>query len=206
MTEPVIDLYTAPTPNGHKVSIALEEMGLPYALHRLSLAEDDQKKPDFLKINPNGKIPAIVDREAGGFPVFESGAILIWLAEKTGRFLPTEARARSVTLQWLMWQMGGLGPMQGQAGWFRNNASENAQGVERYYAETRRLYGVMDARLAEVEHLAGDYSIADMACFPWANSRYAQVPTEGFPNLERWLARLNERPAVQRGLQNPPRG
>ncbi len=203
----MIDLYSAATPNGHKASIALEEMALPYALHALSFAAKDQKQPAFLKINPNGKIPAIVDRDAGDFAVFESGAILIYLAEKTGRFLPTEAKARSVVIQWLMFQMGGVGPMQGQAGWFKNAAPEFIPlAYDRYFEETRRLYGVLDARLSEAEFLGGDYSIADMATFPWVNSRYAGVPTEGFPHVERWLATLNARPAVQKGLNTPPRG
>ena len=198
----MIDLYTAATPNGHKVSIALEEMTLPYAVHRISLGKGEQRTPDFLALNPNGKIPAIHDR-AADFTLFESGAILIWLAEKTGRFLPTERKARSTVLQWLMFQMGGVGPMQGQAGWFRRNAPENTQGYRRYYDETRRLYAVYDARLAEREWLAGDLSIADFATFPWVNSRYAGVPTEGFPHVERWLAQMNARPAVARGLAVP---
>jgi GST-like protein len=203
----MIDLYSAATPNGHKVSIALEEMALPYTLHALSFAAKDQKQPAFLKINPNGKIPAVVDRDAGDFAVFESGAILIYLAEKTGRFLPTEAKARSVVIQWLMFQMGGVGPMQGQAGWFRNAAPEFIPlAYDRYYDETRRLYGVLDARLSEAEFLGGDYSIADMATFPWVNSRYAGVPTKGFAHVERWLAALNARPAAQKGLSTPPRG
>jgi GST-like protein len=200
----MIDLYSAATPNGHKVSIALEEMGLPYRLHHLSFERREQKDPAYRKINPNGRIPAIVDNDAGGFPVFESGAILIWLAEKAGRFLSAEAKARSVTLQWLMFQMGGVGPMQGQAGWFRNAAPEPMPlAYQRYHDETRRLYGVLDARLAEAPFLAGDYSIADMATFPWVNSRYAGVSTEGFPHLERWAAEIGARPAVQRGLNAP---
>ena len=203
----MIDLYTAATPNGHKASIALEEMGLPYTLHRLSLGVGDQKRPDFLRINPNGKIPAIVDREAGDFIVFESGAILIWLAEKTGRFLPSEPKARSVALQWLMLQMGGVGPMQGQAGWFKNAAPEFIPlAYRRYHDETRRLYEVLDRRLADVEHLAGDYSIADMATYPWVRSRYAGVSVEGLPHLQRWLDAVGARPAVQRGMQTPPSG
>jgi GST-like protein len=202
----MIDLYTAPTPNGHKVSIALEEMGLPYEAYVLSLGRGDQKKPEFLKLNPNGKIPAIVDRDEGDFVVFESGAILIWLAEKSGRFLPTERKARSVVLQWLMFQMGGVGPMQGQAGWFRNAAPEFIPtAYDRYYTETRRLYGVYNDRLAEREFLCDELSIADFATFPWVNSRYAGVPTEGMPHLERWLAAMNARPAVARGLATPPR-
>jgi GST-like protein len=203
----MIDLYSAATPNGHKASIALEETGLPYELHVLSFAAKEQKRPEFLKINPNGRIPAIVDRDAGDFAVFESGAILIYLAEKTGRFLPTDAKGRSTVLQWLMFQMGGLGPMQGQAGWFKNAAPEFIPlAYDRYYNETRRLYGVYDARLADHEHLAGDYSIADMATYPWVASRYAGVPVEGFPHLQRWLDRVGARPAVRRGLERPAPG
>lgn len=202
----MIDLYTAPTPNGHKVSIALEEMTLPYTLHRLNLAQRDQKQAAFLALNPNGKIPAIVDRDEGDFVVFESGAILLYLAEKTGRFLPSERRARSEVIQWLMFQMGGVGPMQGQAGWFRNNAPDNEQAYRRYYDETRRLYHVYEQRLADRAFLCGDYSIADMATFPWINSRYAGVPVDDLPHLSRWLADMNARPAVARGLQRPPRG
>jgi Glutathione S-transferase len=198
----MIDLYTAATPNGQKASIALEEMGLPYEVHPLSLGAGDQKRPEFLALNPNGKIPVIRDRETDHV-VFESGAILMWLAEKTGRFLPTEAKARSVALQWLFFQMGGVGPMQGQAGWFRTNAPENDQGYRRYHDETRRLYAVYDDRLRDREWLAGDLSIADFATFPWVNSRYAGVSTEGFANLERWLALMNARPAVKRGLAVP---
>lgn len=201
----MIDFYSAATPNGHKVSIALEEMGLAYTLHPISFSARQQKEPGFLAINPNGKIPAIVDRDAGDFAVFESGAILLYLAEKTGQFLPSDAKGRSTVIQWLMFQMGGLGPMQGQAGWFHNNAPENTQGFRRYFDETRRIYSVYEQRLAEHEFVAGAYSIADMAAFPWINSRYANVPVADLPNLSRWLGTLNARAAVQRGLQQPGR-
>jgi glutathione S-transferase len=201
----VIDLYTAPTPNGHKVSIALEEMALPYEMHTLSLGARDQKRPEFLALNPNGKIPAIVDRDEGDFAVFESGAILIYLAEKTGLFLPAGRRARSTVIQWLMFQMGGVGPMQGQAGWFRHNAPDNLQAYQRYHDETRRLYAVYEQRLADREWLCDDYSIADMATFPWIDSRYAGVAVDDLPNVSRWLAAMHARPAVARGLQRPPR-
>lgn len=201
----MIDLYSAATPNGHKVSIALEEMGLPYTLHTLSLAARDQKQPDYLAINPNGRIPTIVDRDNGDFAVFESGAILLYLAEKTGRFLPAEPKARSVVIQWLMFQMGGVGPMQGQAGWFLHQPDLNEPAYKRYYDETRRLYGVYEARLADHDYLCSDYSIADMATFPWINSRYAGVPVDDLPNVSRWLAQMHARPAVARGLQMPPR-
>lgn len=203
----MLDLYSAATPNGHKVSIALEETGLDYALHVLSFSNREQKAPEFLRINPNGRIPAIVDRDAGDFAVFESGAILIYLAEKTGRLLPADTKGRSTVLQWLMFQMGGLGPMQGQAGWFRNAAPEPMPlAYQRYHDETRRLYGVYDERLRAHDWLAGDYSIADIATYPWAASRYAGVATEGFPHLEAWMARMAARPAVARGMVTPPPG
>ena len=201
----MFDLYTAATPNGQKISIALEEMALPYEVHRIALGKGEQKSPEFLARNPNGTIPVLHDREAD-WTIFESGAILIWLAETSGFFLPSERKARSLVIQWLMFQMGGVGPMQGQAGWFRSNAPENAEGYRRYHDETRRLYAVYDQRLAEHEWLAGALSIADFATFPWVNSRYAGVSTEGFPNVERWLAQMTARPAVQRGLAVPGRG
>jgi glutathione S-transferase len=201
----VIELYTWTTPNGRKVSIALEEMGLDYAVHPVPLRTGIQKSPAFLAINPNGRIPAIVDLDADRFAVFESGAILIYLAEKSGRFLPTETKARSVTLQWLMWQMGGLGPMHGQANVFNRYFPEKLPSViKRYQDETKRLMTVMDARLAEAPYLAGDYSIADMACWPWvAQHDWAGVSIDDLPNLRRWLARVGARPAVRRGADVP---
>jgi glutathione S-transferase len=201
----VIELYTWTTPNGRKVSIALEEMGLDYSVHAVPLRTGIQKSPAFLAINPNGRIPAIVDVDADRFAVFESGAILIYLAEKCGRFLPTETRARSVTLQWLMWQMGGLGPMQGQANVFNRYFPEKLPSViKRYQDETRRLMSVMDARLAEVAYLAGDYSIADMACWPWvAQHDWSGVSIDDLPNLQRWFAAVGARPAVRRGVDVP---
>ena len=163
----MIDLYTADTPNGFKVSIALEELGLPYEVHALSFANREQKAPEYLKINPNGRIPAIVDRDNDNFAVFESGAILIYLAEKTGRLMPSDFKGRSTVIQWLMFQMGGVGPMQGQANVFHRYFPEKIPAaIERYQHETRRLYDVLDGRLAQVEYLAGDYSIADIATFP----------------------------------------
>ena len=160
----MIDLYTAATPNGHKVSIALEEMGLPYRVHALSFDKKEQKAPEFLRINPNGRIPAIVDRDNDDFAVFESGAILIYLAEKTGQLMPADVKGRSRVIQWLMFQMGGVGPMQGQANVFFRYFPEKLQGaIDRYQHETRRLYEVLDGRLGEAEYLAGDYSIADIA-------------------------------------------
>jgi len=201
----MIELYTAPTPNGRKVSIALEEMALPYTVHAVDLVAGEQKTPEFLAINPNGRIPAIVDREAGDFAVFESGAILMWLAEKSGRFLPAEPGARSVVLQWLFFQAGGVGPMQGQANVFYRYAPEKIPyAIERYQREVRRLYEVYDQRLAQQPFLAGDYSIADMATWPWIISHdWSGVPVDGLEHLQRWLAEVGERPAVQRGMNVP---
>jgi GSH-dependent disulfide-bond oxidoreductase len=200
----MIDLYTAATPNGHKVSIALEELGLPYRVHALSFDRKEQKTPEFLRINPNGRIPAIVD---DGFAVFESGAILIYLAEKAGRLLPGDAKGRSLAIQWLMFQMGGVGPMQGQANVFFRYFPEKLQGaIDRYQHETRRLYEVLDRRLGEAEYLAGDYGIADIATYPWVRVHdWAGVSVEGLEQLQRWMAALAARPAVQRGLLIPER-
>ncbi|WP_439888679.1 glutathione S-transferase family protein [Pseudomonas sp. MBLB4123] len=203
----MIDLYTAATPNGHKVSIALEELQLPYGVHVLSFDKKEQKAPAFLKINPNGRIPAIVDRGNEDFAVFESGAILIYLAEQTGQLLPQDAKGRSRVLQWLMFQMGGIGPMQGQANVFFRYFPEKLQGaIDRYQHETRRLYEVLDARLGEAEYLADDYSIADIATFPWVRSHeWSGISLEGLSHLQRWLAALEGRAAVQRGLLVPKR-
>jgi len=204
----MIDFYTAATPNGYKVAILLEETGLPYTPHFLKLGENDQKKPEFTAINPNGRIPAIVDRDAGDFAIFESGAILIYLAEKAGQFLPTDPKARSVTIQWLMWQMGGLGPMMGQLNVFARYFPEKIpSAIERYQRESYRLFGVMEARLAETPYLAGDeYTIADMAAWPWVNIYdWPGLSLGNYPKLRAWLERIGERPAVQRALQVPPR-
>ena len=203
----MIDLYTAATPNGHKASIALEELGLPYTVHALSFDRQEQKSPEFLQINPNGRIPAIVDRSNDDFAVFESGAILLYLAEKTGQLLPSDSKGRSRVIQWLMFQMGGVGPMQGQANVFFRYFPEKLQGpIDRYQHETRRLYEVLDRRLGEAEYLADDYSIADIATFPWVRIHdWAGVSVEGLDNLLRWMAQLDARPAVQRGLQVPGR-
>ena len=201
----MIDLYTAPTPNGWKVSILLEELGLPYEVKAIDLGGLEQKKDWFLKINPNGRIPAIIDRDADDFAVFESGACLIYLAEKTGRFLPTESKSRSTVLQWLMFQMGGLGPMQGQANVFFRYAPEKIPfAIERYHRECRRLYEVLDRRLAQVPFLAGEYSIADMASWPWVRIHgWAGVEIDGLDHLQRWLEQVGERPAVQKGKDVP---
>ncbi|AWM93661.1 glutathione S-transferase [Pseudomonas sp. 31-12] len=203
----MIDLYTAATPNGHKVSIVLEELGLPYTVHALSFDKKEQKSPDFLKINPNGRIPAIVDRANGDFAVFESGAILIYLAELSGKLLPKDPKGRSVVLQWLMFQMGGIGPMQGQANVFFRYFPEKLQGaIDRYQHETRRLYEVLDTRLQAVEFLAGEYSIADIATYPWVRGHeWSGVEVDGLPALQRWMATMEARPAVQRGLLVPER-
>ncbi|AKX54465.1 glutathione S-transferase [Thiopseudomonas alkaliphila] len=202
----MIDLYTAATPNGHKVSIALEEMQLPYELHVLSFDKKEQKAPEFLAINPNGRIPAIIDRDNDNFAVFESGAILWYLAEKTGQLLPQEPKQRSQVMQWLMFQMSGVGPMQGQANVFYRYFPEKIPAaIDRYQKETRRLYEVLNTRLAEVEYLAGTYSIADIATYPWvALYDWAGVSIEGLPHLARWLQQIAERPAVQKGLELPP--
>ncbi|MDM1707785.1 glutathione S-transferase family protein [Thiopseudomonas alkaliphila] len=202
----MIDLYTAATPNGHKVSIALEEMQLPYELHVLSFDKQEQKAPEFLAINPNGRIPAIIDRDNDNFAVFESGAILWYLAEKTGQLLPQEPKQRSQVMQWLMFQMSGVGPMQGQANVFYRYFPEKIPAaIDRYQKETRRLYEVLNTRLAEVEYLAGSYSIADIATYPWvALYDWAGVSIEGLPHLARWLQQITERPAVQKGLELPP--
>ena len=203
----MIDLYTAATPNGHKVSIALEELGLPYQLHELSFDLQQQKAPEFLKINPNGRIPAIVDRDNDNFAVFESGAILYYLAEKTGKLLPSDAKGRSVALQWLMFQMGGVGPMQGQANVFYRYFPEKIPAaIARYQNETRRLYEVLNTRLEHVEYLAGEYSIADIATYPWlAIHDWSGVSVDGLPALQRWMQAMAARPAVQKGLRVPIR-
>jgi Glutathione S-transferase len=205
----MIDLYTWGTPNGRKVSIMLEEVGLPYAVHPIDIGKGDQFTADYVAINPNSKIPAIVDQdgpEGKPLALFESGAILVYLAEKTGRFLPTEARGRYETLQWLMFQMGGIGPMFGQAHHFRRFAPEQIPyAVERYSKETRRLYGVLDKRLTHLPFVTGDYSIADMAIFPWcqrADWQGVDLAAE-FPNVKRWYDTIAARPAVQKGMSVP---
>lgn len=201
----MIELFTSPTPNGYKVSIMLEECGLPYTVTQVELSAKEQKESWFLELNPNGRIPVIIDREEGDFVVFESGAILVYLADKCRRFLPAEPKRRSLVLQWLMFQMGGIGPMQGQAHVFYRYAPDKIPyAIERYQSETRRLYEVLDGRLADNQFLAGDLSIADFATFPWVRRhRWAGVEIEDLPNLYRWQQALAERPAVQRGLDVP---
>ena len=200
----MIDLYHWPTPNGHKVTIFLEEAGLPYRLHPVDIGKGEQFRPEFLAIAPNNRIPAIIDREPadGGAAIslFESGAILLYLAEKTGKFLAKDLRGRAETLQWLFWQMGGLGPMAGQNGHFNIYAPEKIPyAMERYTNETNRLYGVMNKWLADRAFLAGDYSIADIASYPWIvpHERHGQN-LDDFPHLKRWFEAIKARPAVQR--------
>jgi len=202
----MINLYTAPTPNGYKISIALEELELPYEAHALNLLEGDQRTAWYKQINPNGKIPAIVDREADDFAVFESGAILVYLGEKAGRLIPADDRARSIALQWLMFQMGGLGPMMGQANVFYRYFPEKIQPViTRYHNEVQRLFGVLDERLDGREYLVdNDLTIADIACWPWARAYgWAGVDIEPYPHLAAWIDRLAARPAFERGSKIP---
>ena len=204
-----IQLYTWGTPNGRKISIALEELALPYDVHSVDITKDAQFDPAFLKISPNNKIPAIVDPQGpdgGEIALFETGAILLYLARKTGRLLPEDEREHWAALQWLMWQMGGFGPMLGQAHHFLRFAPEDVPYAKtRYSNETRRLYGVLDARLAEVPFLAGEtYSVADIATFPWAARHpWQQIALEDFPNVKRWYDELAARPAVERGMAVP---
>ena len=201
----MIDLYTAPTPNGHKASCTLEALELPYETHFVNLGEGDQKKPDFLALNPNGRIPAIVDREAGDFPIFESGAIMIYLAEKAGRLLPSDAKGRSRVIQWLMFQMGGVGPMMGQANVFYRYFPEKLQpAIDRYQNEGRRLFEVLDGRLGENEWLADDYSIADIANWCWVRThKWSGISIEGLDNLQRWLDAMYEKPGMKAGIDVP---
>jgi len=202
----MIDLYTAATPNGHKVSIALEELELAWTLNKLDLGKNEQKQPWFLALNPNGRIPALVDRDEDDFAVFESGACLIYLAEKTGRLMPSDARGRSRVIQWLMFQMGGIGPMMGQANvFFRYFPEKIEPAIDRYQGECRRLFRVLDGRLRDHEFLAGDYSIADIANWAWVRTyRWSGVEVDDLPHLKRWLETVRARPAVQRGILLPP--
>ncbi len=200
----MIDLYTFTTPNGRKASIMLEEVGLSYSVHVIDIRKDDQFTPDFLAINPNSKIPAIVDQEAG-ITVFESGAILIYLAEKVGQLLPSDTKARFNVLQWLMFQMGSVGPMFGQLNHFRQYAPEQIPyAIARYEKETLRLYSVLDRQLSDQEFVCGDYSIADIAIFPWAAIyEFQGLTLDAHPHLKRWVETVQARPAVQRGMQVP---
>ncbi len=201
----MIDLYTAPTPNGHKASVTLEELELPYKAIAIDLSKNVQKEEWFLALNPNGRIPVIVDRDADDLAVFETGAIMIYLAEKTGRLLPTQAAPRARVIEWLMFQMGGIGPMMGQANVFFRYFPEKIQSViDRYQHESRRLFEVLDRRLSESEWLADDFSIADIANWCWVRTyRWSGVEVEGLPNLRRWLDAMKERPACRKGCEVP---
>ena len=203
----MIDLYTATTPNGWKASVALEELELPYEVHAIDLGANEQKRESYLALNPNGRIPTIVDRDAGDFAVFESGAILIYLAEKTGRLLPSDARGRSRVIQWLMFQMAGVGPMMGQANVFFRYFPEKIQpAIDRYQNESRRLFEVLERRLGEHEWLADDFSIADIANWCWVRSHgWSGVSVEGLDGVQRWLQVMAERPACRRGVEVPTR-
>ena len=201
----MIDLYTAPTPNGFKASVTLEELSLPYKVKPVNIAVGEQKAPDYLKLNPNGRIPTIVDREADDFAVFESGAIMIYLAEKTGQLMPTDARGRSQVIQWLMFQMGGIGPMMGQANVFFRYFPEKIQpAIDRYQNEGRRLFEVLDGHLAGNEWLAGDFSIADIANWCWVRTyKWSGIDVDGLDHLTRWRKSIEARPACRGGLEVP---
>ena len=203
----MIQLYTWATPNGKKVSVMLEEVELPYEVHSINIAKGDQLKPEYLAINPNNKIPAIIDSDGpDGKPLklFESGAILMYLAEKTGKFLPQEMAKRYEVIQWLMFQMGGVGPMFGQANYFYRLEEKVAFAVERYHKEAIRLYKVLEQTLGQRNYLAGDYSIADIATYPWVGRHDGHnVKLEDFPNVNRWFETISQRPAVKRGMAVP---
>ncbi|MCY4427188.1 MAG: glutathione S-transferase N-terminal domain-containing protein [Halieaceae bacterium] len=201
----MIDLHTASTPNGHKASCTLEELGLEYTVHPINLGEGDQKTESFLRMNPNGRIPVIVDRGNDDFTVFETGAIMIYLAERAGELLPTEQKQRSRVMQWLMFQMGGVGPMMGQANVFYRYFPEKIQpAIDRYQNECRRLFEVLDLQLGRSEWLADDYSIADIANWCWVRTyRWSGVSREGLENLDRWLAVMKEKPGLRKGIQIP---
>ncbi|MGN6103843.1 MAG: glutathione S-transferase family protein [Kofleriaceae bacterium] len=204
----MIDLHTASTPNGHKVSIALEELALPYRVFPIDLGKLEQKAPAFLAMNPNGRIPVIVDRSGDEpFVVFESGAILLYLAELTGKLMPTDPRGRSRVIQWLMFQMGGVGPMMGQANvFFRYFPEKIPAAITRYQNEGRRLLEVLDRRLGESTWLADDFSIADIATWPWVRMHdWGGISVDNLPNLQRWMAAMAERPACQKGIDVPPK-
>ena len=203
----MIDLYTASTPNGHKVSCTLEALQLPYKTIAVDLSNAEQKQLEFLALNPNGRIPVIVDRAADDFAVFESGAIMIYLAEKTGKLLPSDSKGRSKVLQWLMFQMGGVGPMMGQANVFHRYFPEKLQpAIDRYQNESRRLFEVLDKQLAEQDWLAGDYSIADIANWCWVRTyKWSGISVEGLHNLKRWRDAMREQPGMLAGIEVPVR-
>ena len=202
----MIELYTSPTPNGYKTSVALEELEIPYNVHFINLMSGDQKKPEFLKLNPNGRIPVIVDTDNNNLSIMESGAQLIYLAEKTGKLLPSETNARSKVIQWLMFQMGGIGPMMGQANvFFRYWPGDPIQpAIDRYQNEGRRLFEVLETRLKDNEYLADDFSIADIANWCWVRThRWSGIKTDGLDGLQRWMKMMEERPACKRGVSVP---
>ena len=201
----MIDLYTSTTPNGRKASIMLEETGLPYNVNHLKLGKMEQKEDWYIELNPNGRIPTIVDHDNDDFAVFESGAILIYLAEKTGKFMPEDIKGRSTVIQWLMFQKAGIGPMQGQANVFFRYTDEKIEyAINRYQKETRRLYEVLDKRLRDNEYLAGDYSIADIATYPWIHVHdWAGIEIDDLHNLKRWIEVVGGRPGVKRGMDVP---
>ena len=201
----MIDFYTAPTPNGHKVSCTLEAMELEYETHVVNLMENEQKKPEFLAISPNGRIPAIVDRGADNLPIFESGAIMIYLAEKTGKLMPTDLDEKAKVLEWVMFQMGGVGPMMGQANVFFRYFPEKIQpAIDRYQNEGRRLFGVLDDHLAKQEWLAKDYSIADIANWCWVRTyKWSGISIEGLDHLQRWMKAMYDQPGMSAGLSVP---
>jgi len=203
----MIQLYTWVTPNGKKVSIMLEELGIPYEVHPVNLGQGDQFKPEYLAINPNNKIPAIIDPDGPDgkpFTLFESGAILLYLAEKSGKLWPSDMRQRYTVIQWLMFQMGGVGPMFGQANYFYRLKEKVPYAIERFHKEARRLYNVLDQELARKQYLAGEYSIADIATYPWVwRHEIHQVKLEEYPNVKHWYETISERPAVKRGMEIP---
>ncbi|WP_333568653.1 glutathione S-transferase family protein [Sphingorhabdus sp.] len=201
----MIDLYTSPTPNGHKASCTLEELNIPYAVHPINLMEGEQKTDAFLTMNPNGRIPVIVDRDNDNLAIFESGAIMIYLAEKAGRLLPTESKARAKVMSWLMFQMGGIGPMMGQANvFFRYFPEKIPAAIDRYQNECRRLFEVLDRRLSESEWLGDDYSIADIANWCWVRTyKWSGVSRDGLENLDRWLNAMKVKPGLQKGITIP---
>jgi len=203
----MIQLYTWGTPNGRKASIMLEEIGMPYEVHPINIGQGDQMKPEYLAINPNNKIPSIIDPDGPGgkpFTLFESGAILMYLAEKSGKLWPADMRQRYTVIQWLMFQMGGVGPMFGQANYFYRLEEKNLQAIDRFKKEALRLYNVLNQALGEREYLAGEYSLADIATYPWVGRHEGHhVKLEEFPHVKRWFDKLSQRPAVQRGMEIP---
>jgi GSH-dependent disulfide-bond oxidoreductase len=205
----MIQLYTWGTPNGKKVSIMLEEISMPYEVHPINLGQGEQMKPDYLAINPNNKIPSIIDTDGPGgktLTLFESGAILMYLAEKSGKLWPADMRQRYAVIQWLMFQMGGVGPMFGQANYFFRLEEKVPYAIERYHKEALRLYGVLEKALGQNDYLAGEYSIADIATYPWVwRHDIHQVKLEDFPSVKRWYDKISERPAVKRGMEIPKR-